>query len=252
LKTAVIISGMLRNYDAALLSLPIWGDITEVDRYLVTWKSAGDVAIADYCNKAQIKDKLIVDDGVVSTFPAHLRRHNWARMIWLWQSAFKWVPKRGYDKYILIRPDGFYWTFDVAKLQELVGYAERISPLGNVFAEGLIGDQLTIISPQYVNYIANAYNILSYNALKRISLAMDCEIHSMLGDFYGENLSDSFTYNSYQAGLEVLLVRDSYKLYNTDVYNYNLYRDIFFDTAAWWKRNTGVSWHFTPQTNVEK
>ena len=51
IKVALIISGALRNYDAALLSLPIWGN---VDRYLVTWESSGFDVINDYVRKRRL------------------------------------------------------------------------------------------------------------------------------------------------------------------------------------------------------
>jgi hypothetical protein len=250
MKTAVIISGMLRNYEAALLSLHIWGDDTEVDRYLLTWKSAGETAINDYCTKAKIRDKLIVDDAITDSFPIHLHEHNWPKMTFLWQTAFKWVPKQGYDKYILIRPDCFYWTYDIPKLREAVRSAEKISPLGNNFSEGIIGDQLTIVNPSFANYMTRAHDEICNNPM---SLNKDCNFHLILGKFYSDNVSEKFTLMSYSAGLDLVIVRDTYKLWDSDIYNFDLYKDLFYDMSAWWKRKFGTKTGFLrlPPSNLE-
>jgi hypothetical protein len=229
---------MLRNYDAALLSLHIWGDTTEVDRYLVTWKSAGETAINDYCTKAKIRDKLIVDDAITDSFPIHLHERNWPKMTYLWQSAFNWVPKQGYEKYILIRPDCFYWTYDIPKLREVVHNAEKISPFGNNFSEGIIGDQLTIIDPQYVEYMTTVYDSICSS---HKTLDSNCNIHRLLGEFYSCNISEQFTLASYLTGLDSVIVRETYKLWDTDNYDFDLFKSLFYDTSAWWKRWCGLN-----------
>lgn len=222
-KTALIISGALRNYDAALLSLPIWG---ECDRYLVTWESAGNEQINDYRQKAGITQSYVVSDSELDKFdPGWVC--NPLRMLYLWQKAHDLVP-RGYDWYILIRPDCFYWaTQDLSTVVKQVdGIAARSTI--PVYYNSL-QDQVMVAS----NSHWRVFHRMVDDYYKRLPLY---SIHTFLAEYFCSRGIDVTSVELCGAIKDMVIVRDTFNSLPTDRYDKILYQALFYDTAAWWRR----------------
>lgn len=253
MKTAVVISGMLRNYDAALLSLHIWDadNVVKNDRYLVTWKSAGDDVIDDYCNKANIKQAFVVDDAEMLT---QKYQHNPFRMLYLWREIARQVPK-DYDKYIIVRPDGFYWTFDVEKLREVVRNASPFKTNSWIDRSIVVdedklglGDHILIVDKTHLAILESAFDEITKIAEKRYTSGNDDNIHTMLHDYYVKQLGIDPYCNVLVETVECIFQRDTFKtLSHLDKYDYETYKSVYYDTASWWRRTNGGNYGGLPR-----
>lgn len=256
MKIALVISGMLRNYDTAMLSLPIWGDC---DRFLMTWESAGEEAINDYCTKAAIKEKFIVSDNEfekVYNEPCK-NGNNTFRMVYLWDNMFKYILK-DYDKYIIIRPDGFYWCIDNGKLSDCISNEGpfKVNQRREDHTKG-ISDNVLFIEKSHLGILENCYS-------KLIDVCMDLirtgkatneyggylDPHEILFSLWKQDIPaekyntdvDFFSEKIHRC-LEPLWVRNTFVKFDTDKYDSNLYKAIFYDTAAYWRRSARCNYH---------
>lgn len=256
IKVALIISGMLRNYDTALLSLDIWG---ECDRYLVTWESAGKEAIDDYSAKANIKKAFVIPDSEferVYLEPCKNGNHTF-NMVYLWNQAYKNVPK-GYDKYVVIRPDGFYWTNNRHEVLECI---ESEGPFKTsqtrVLGYGGINDHVLIMDKSHFNKLQNCYIELRKTALAMIADGTAknkygdwLNPHEMLFRMWNQRIryldwgtDVDMCSSRLDQCVDMVIVRNTFKPLPVDRYNQDLYKAVFYDTAAWWRNNIGINYH---------
>lgn len=255
-KVALIISGMLRNYDTAMLSLPIWGNC---DRYLVTWESAGSEAIDDYCAKVSIKEKFIIsDDEFEKVYKEPCKNHNNTfRMVYLWDNIFKHIPKM-YDKYIVIRPDGFYWCVDFKALSNCIETEGPFKVNQNRERHSYaISDNVLFIDNSHLNVLENCYNGLVdvcldlINEGKAINQYGDyLNPHEILFKLWKQDIpkdqyntdADFFSEKIHRC-LEPLWVRNTFIKLDVDKYDSELYKSVFYDTAAYWRRVVKFNYH---------
>jgi hypothetical protein len=257
-RIALIISGMLRNYNTARLSLDIWG---LCDRYLITWESAGQEAINDYCVKADIKEKFIISDNEfedVYKDPCK-NGNNTFRMVYLWGQVFNHIPK-DYDKYIIIRPDGFYWTTDKARVLECIRTEGpfKVNQHREDHTTG-IDDHVLFIDKSHLNLLENCYDELVSTALAMIKDGVATNAygdylnpHEMLFRMWKQNISKDqigtdvdFCSKKLHSCIEALWVRNTFTELHTDKYDKSLYTAIFYDTAAYWRRSARCNYHGT-------
>lgn len=233
---------MLRNYDAALLSLHIWDadNVVQNDRYLVTWKSAGDIAINDYCTKANIKQTFVVDDAVMLT---QKYQNNPFRMLYLWDEIARQLPHH-YDKYVIIRPDGYYWTFDITTLREIVRNAGPFKTnswidRNNKFTE-VLADHVLIVDQTHLNILSFAYTMMPKIVECRYEAGQNDDIHAMLHDCLVKELGIDAYCNDLVEAVDTAIQRDSFRpLPELDTYDYMLYKQVYCDSSAWWRRTHG-------------
>jgi len=255
---ALIISGMLRNYDTALLSLDIWG---KCDRYLVTWESAGQDAINDYTNKAGIKESFIIPDEEfekVYNDPCK-NGNNTFRMVYLWEQAFKHISK-DYKKYVIIRPDGFYWAPNKKDVIHSV-LSEgpfKTSQTRRPSTKG-IDDHVFVIDKTHFYKLENCYSELVNTALEMIRNGTATNIygdylnpHELLFNMWKQNIPPShcgtdidMCSKKINNCIEALWVRNTFQKLPTDKYDRNLYNAIFYDTAAHWRNSAKCNYHGT-------
>jgi hypothetical protein len=249
-KIAIVISGMLRNYDTAVLSLPIWG---YCDRYLVTWESAGQEAINEYCAMADIKEKFIIPDEEFETLDetrSYNNNHNTFKMVYLWSAAYKNMPK-DYDRYIFIRPDGFYWCINPKKLSNCISTEGPFKVNQTRSNLKQISDNILFVDKTHLNILEDSYSKLNEVCLNMIKEGRATNEygdylgpHDILYEMWKQNIpkekynsdEDFFSENIYRC-IEPIWVRDSFIKLDNDRYNQDLYHDIFYDTAAHWRRN---------------
>jgi hypothetical protein len=255
-KIAIVISGMLRNYDTALLSLDIFGNY---DRYLITWESAGISAIEDYSERACIKESFIISDEKfeeVYREPYKNGNHTF-RMVYLWNQISKNIPKN-YDKYLIIRPDGFYWTKSRKDVLECIKSEGpfKTSQKRQPWTNG-IDDHLFVIDKSHINKLDNCYNDLICAAASMIEdgtatnkYGHYLNPHELLYRMWNQNIDkedmgtdlDLCSEKLYLL-IEPLWVRHTFKKSDKDIYNEELYKAVFYDTAATWRNITGSNYH---------
>lgn len=241
-KVCVVISGLLRNYEASALSLHIWG---EHDRYMCTWSSSGNNNISDYEKIANIKQTFIIDDNEFESIYRDPYNYNPFRMVYLWKKMVESIPKT-YDKYVIIRPDAFYWTERPDLIQQLILENNFcVNQTENSITSGL-NDHVFIVSRDNLNLISAAHELMLTTAAKFTKKGIDRCVHKMLWDMWKHipNICSA----ELDCLVDTLFVRDTFKLRTKknydwpvveDEYNYNLYRAIFYDTAARWRRWSG-------------
>lgn len=257
-KTALIISGMLRNYDTALLSMGIWG---ECDKFLVTWESAGAELINDYSTKVALKGTYVIPDNEFEQVYKEPCKNgnNTFRMVYLWEMAYKNVPKE-YDRYIVIRPDGFYWTRNINKVRDLIHKVGpfKVNQTRNRHTTG-ITDQLLVFEPSHFSKLKNCYTDLVNTALNMIakgtatnSQGYYLNPHELLYNLWNQHIDESLVNTQYDvcsseldSAIELLLVRNTFVPFKTDKYDIELYKAVFYDTAAAWRRSAGCNYHGT-------
>jgi hypothetical protein len=236
MKVALIISGKLRNYGPGLLSLHIWG---ECDRYLVTWDDTDKILLDDYFRRADCKDCLLVTDNISELYQQQFQG-NWIRMVTLWKNAFRWISPH-YDRYVLLRPDGFYWSFDTSKIRNFVETIVGFAPHRADLLNRQVGDQLIIFDNRHIHLLSNALDNLIPVSINRIRNSVPLEIHSMLCDVW-ENDIDFDIHGIRSTGfsnIESDIVRDTFIDLPNDIYDFELYKAVFYDTAAYWRRQYG-------------
>lgn len=237
-KTAIVISGMLRNYDAALLSLPIFGD---GDRYLVTWKSAGENAIEDYKKKANIKEAFIIDDAEFdSEFNVYPFNSNSFKMLFLW-SKIPGLICNSYTKYVIIRPDGYYWTTDANCLEDTIKNVKQFKVDtasafdGRVPTEKGISDRLLVISDDSISLLMTIVSDMICIVNERTKNGNGHCIHWIFYDWCKQKNLDPLS-RDLETLVDTVFVRDTFELLKTDSYDKDLYAALFYDSAAWWRR----------------
>jgi hypothetical protein len=252
-KVALIISGMLRNYDTARLSLDIWG---ETDRFLVTWDSAPKEHVADYVKKADILETFIIPDKDfehVYRAPCKNGMHTF-HMVYLWEQAYKNVPKN-YDKYIIIRPDGFYWTTDKERVLDCIKTEGpfKVSQERRPGYEG-IDDHVIFMDASHFNQLENCYGKLFATAVDMITEGVAINQyndylnpHEMLYRMWKQNITEEqfgtdmdVCSSKLHSCIEALWVRDTFVEHKDDAYDEILYKAVFYDTASWWRRTKGL------------
>lgn len=255
-KIALVISGMLRNYDTAILSLPIWGNC---DRYLVTWESVGWESITDYCNKASIKEKFIISDSEFEKVYIEPCKNgnNTFRMVYLWDNMFECIPKT-YDKYIVIRPDGFYWCINTTKLLDCINTEGpfKVNQRREIHTNG-ISDNVLFIENSHLDRLKNCYSSLIDVCMKLINdgkatskYGNYLDPHEILFKLWNQDIPiekyntdvDFFSEKIHRC-IEPLWVRNTFQKLTNDKYDSNLYKAVFYDTAAHWRRSAGCNYH---------
>lgn len=230
MKVALVISGMLRNFDTALLSIHIFGE--ETDRYLVTWASVGELLVDQYCTHANIKKSIIINDYIL---PEIIKSNNTYRMLYLWEYILTDIPKI-YDKYIIIRPDGFYWTTNIVELSHCILNIDsfKTNSWKDKNPTGLINDHLLVVDKTHVYLLHNICNsIIHIQKTKDNKNPFD--IHWSLYE-YRSIFVDPY-HNDLVSLVDCVFVRDTFLKLKIDVYDYELYKAVFYDTASWWRRN---------------
>lgn len=257
-KVAIIISGMLRNYETAMLSLDIWGPC---DRFLVTWNSSGEDSINEYCKRANIKQKYIISDDEFEKVyrDPYKNGNNTFRMVYLWEQVFHNVPK-DYDKYIIIRPDGFYWTNNVDKVRECIKTEGpfKTSQTRTNHTTG-IDDHVLFIDKTHFNKLQNCYSELIQAAHSMIEEGIATNVygdylnpHELLFRLWNQNILKSdigseidLCSSKMHSCIEPLWVRKTFTKLGTDKYDRNLYKAVFYDTASSWRKIAGCDYHGT-------
>lgn len=232
MSVALVISGKLRNFESALLSLHVFGE--EVDRYLVTWVSVGELLINQYCIQANIKKSIIINDYLLHD---SIKISNTYRMLYLWECIFKDIP-RIYDKYIIIRPDGFYWTTNIVELQNCILNIStfKTNSWKDSIQQGVINDHLLVINNTHLYLLHNICN--SIIEIQKNTNVRD--IHKNLYE-YLKLVVDPYC-NQLVSLIDCVFVRDTFTQIATDCYSVELYKAIFYDTASWWRRTYKTSY----------
>jgi hypothetical protein len=240
-KVAVVISGMLRNYDAALLSLPIWG---EADRYLVTWESAGQEKMDDYIKKAGIKQSFVIKDSEFGNVYADGSAiNNFCRMVYLWQQIFYNVPN-DYNKYVIVRPDGFYWCTSKEDIKKCL--ISEMPFKTNQFRHSEIygmGDHMFFINKSHISKFKTIFNDVTLELLKMHALNNhNADGHVVLYNAFRQNINeelfgtdDDMCSSELDRVIDTVFVRDTFNLLPSDKYDWKLYKAIYCDTASWWR-----------------
>jgi hypothetical protein len=240
-KVAIVISGMLRNYDAALLSLHIWG---AADRFLVTWESAGQEKIDDYIKKAGIKQSFAIKDSEFGNVYADGSAiNNFCRMVYLWQQIFHNVPN-DYDKYVIVRPDGFYWCTSKEDIKKCL--ISEMPFKTNQFRHSEIygmGDHMFFINKSHISKFKTIFNDVTLELLKMHALNNhNANGHVVLYNAFRQNINEELfgTDNDMCSSeldrvIDTVFVRDTFNLLPSDRYDWKLYKAIYCDTASWWR-----------------
>lgn len=186
MKTAVIVSGIMREMD---LAMPTW-DING-DFFLITQKtyqdSRQDEEEYNIINRlAPLSEKfkaICIVDKFDTTKPYNSTLHN---QTWKWKLAYNllssYIEKDQYDRFIFIRPDSYLYV--KRNLDELEIEPNTYYTTSEIFKDqfGLLfaNDTFIICDKEVFKLLSNFYDYTV--ASTRIS-----NIHSLLADFLIEN-----------------------------------------------------------------
>lgn len=192
MKVAVIVTGMLRNFEIAMSNWQ-WPPGCEIDYYMVTWNktlqsyqkySTPISALADIDRALDIlpfKEVRVINYDEVSR-----DKLNHYRMLYLWQQAARLADGlQGYDSFVIVRPELI--MIPVGELQEsdtiFLDGRENFIAQFNFDQHVHAGDQILIFSKQHIPHIEKMYVRLLNNPSNNI--------HAFLGETFWE-MRDTF------------------------------------------------------------
>ena len=169
MKIAVIVTGMLRNFEIAMSNWQ-WPPGCEIDYYLVTWNKTLQSyqpyarpisAMADIDRALEILQ--FKEVRVINYNALPIEKLNHFRMLYLWQQAARLADSlQGYDSFAIVRPELIMVPFgeltdqDTHLLDGRESFVAQFSFNQRLHA----GDQIIIFGKQHVPFIERMYNQL--------------------------------------------------------------------------------------------
>ena len=239
-KTLVIFSGICRNTQSASVCLPIWG---EADVAVVSWDS---FATHQFAHRVRANHLKLVNEGDLATalrnkFGEDLNtmlNPSFARMTYLWQHCYRLFNSSDYERIVILRPDAFYWAGTTpVDMSLLDGFHTMgcLSTAGNKFFQ----DVLMVFDRSKWFLLDGIFNECM-TITKQMPAGVAVDTHKTLHEIFTRDGrthgSDALT----SMVKDVVIQRDTFKYQISDQYGYDYYKAVFFDSAAWWRRQNGL------------
>ena len=240
LKILLIYAGDTGSSDAAILSQPIWGD--NVDCVVAHWSH--DKKALQFLEKIKpIKSFSIdIEEYIAATAP--LKNKTELKTLFMMKKIISQLPE-GYDRHIIIRPDSFCWLRSAEMLKRGLHKVSCVSTNQHSVSmqHKVLMDSVIIFAPTGKDTIGNAFDLAMTEAEARTANNLSVDKHYLLYDIW--SAIDGICLDELSFGVEAIYVRDTFRLIAGDYYSYSLYRDIFYDSAAWWRNHHGSNFNGT-------
>lgn len=229
-RSLVVFSGIVRNYEAALLSLPVFGNC---DVALSTWDTEDarrfyEIARCDLSHLSNF------DAYNLSVKPTSEFNQNIEYQLHHWENAFNIIQHTDYDRYFIVRPDLFIWSktnFDALDLNKFVSITEDgVSSADYFFA--------------FDKSHLSTFGHLPKKMRKLSREHKSANIHTLLplafreGEFGPSNLHDII--------LDTVIQRDTFDFrMESDCYDRDFYTALLANSASWWRKNHPSKYHIS-------
>lgn len=225
-KRCLVFYGKVRNWDLAEFSK----DALEPDDVkIISWDEDAD-EVARFASAIGASNSILASSARFNLLTR--RGPNSFRILFLWEQFFSLVGSNDFDEYILIRPDSFVWVEDRDALNLAISEVQTLGV-------NQLPDVLDTLTDHFV-VVKRGCGEMLCGILRKAIMSHETEIHRCLNRFIPD--AQQAKYPSLSRSVDVLFVRDTFKRLQTDRYNYDLYRAVFYDSASWWRRTHALSY----------